>query len=283
MNPLSVRMGLSFVVVLVTLAGCTTIYNPATERRETVLDTSVEIAVGNIARAQMGLTSLAMGRADPQQVARVQAIGRQLASVSDRQDVPYQFGVIRDKSLNAFALPGGTLYVHSALVEKATDTELACVIGHEIGHVAARHAAKHLQADLGVTVLLEIASAAGGGSGAVQIANSMVGLLRNGYSRGDELQADRLGIRYAWRAGYDPQGMITFFEKMLQETPEDAMDQALVWRRTHPLTSERIRLAKEEIARLKAETFCPACGRTYGPDVKFCEQDGTLLKKRGGP
>ncbi len=249
------------------LAACSTIYNPATQRQETLLSTPIEIAIGNIAKAQMGLTSLSMGRAAPEQLARVQRIGKQLAAVSDRQDVPYQFGVIKDRSLNAFALPGGTVYVYSGLIQKATDDELACVMAHEVGHVAARHAAKHLQADLGFLVLVQIAGRAGGGSGAVEVANSMVGLLRNGYSRGDELQADRLGVRYAWAAGYDPQGMVTFFEKMLAEKPEGAMDRATVWQRTHPLASDRIQKAKEEIAKLKSETF---------------PRDGTLLKKQGG-
>lgn len=286
MSPVSVRASTGsartalFSAALILSSGCTTIYNPATERQETVLDTPVEVALGNIARAQMGLTSLQVGKVGPETLARVQAIGQKVARVSDRRDVRYQFGVIREKSLNAFTLPGGTLYVHSALVEKATDDELAAVLAHEIGHVAAHHAAKHLQADLGFALLVQIASAAGGGRGAAQVAQSIYGLLSNGYSRGDELQADRLGIRYSAEAGYNPNGMITFFEKMLQEKPEDVMDRAMVWQRTHPLTSDRIRQAKEQIERLRGEMFCPECGRVLGPNAKFCPRDGTSLKKR---
>lgn len=271
-------LALAFLVVL---SGCATIYNPATQRHETLLSTPVEIAIGNIARTQMGLFSLQMGKIDPNQLARVQTIGQQIAEVSDRKDVPYRFGAIQKKSLNAFALPGGTIYVHSGLAEKASDDELAAVIAHEVGHVAARHAAKHLQADLGFTLLVQIAAATGADPASGQVANSIYGLLRNGYSRQDELEADRLGLHYADRAGYNPDGMVTFFEKMLEEDPEDPLSRATVWQRTHPLASDRIQKAKEEIARLRQEPFCPTCGRIYPVGVKFCEKDGAALAVRG--
>ncbi|MBI3615736.1 MAG: M48 family metalloprotease [Candidatus Omnitrophica bacterium] len=263
------------------LSGCATIYNPATERQETVLDSSVEIALGNLARAQMGLGSLQVGRVSPDQFSRVQTIGQRIARVSDRQDVPYRFGVIRDKSLNAFTLPGGTIYVHTGILDKATEDELACVIAHEIGHVAARHVAKHLQADLGFTVLLQLAGAAGVGAESARIANSLYGLFSNGFSRQDELQADRLGIRYAGKAGYDPRGMISFFEKIEAEHPEGAAEKAFAWKSTHPLTSERIAKAKEEINLWEGMKFCPTCGQEYPAKARFCERDGTPLRKKG--
>ncbi len=274
--------------LLAVLTGCATIYNPATQRQETVLDTPVEIALGNVARAQMGLTTLKMGKVAPEDLARAQAIGQRLAKVSDRQDLPYQFGVIRDKSPNAFTLPGGTIYVHTGILERADDDELAGVIAHEIGHVAARHVAKHLQADLGFTVLLNVAQAAGVGSESARMADSLYELFSRGFSRQDELEADRLAIRYTSRAGYNPKGLITFFEKMLAEEPEGALQKAAVWQSTHPLTSERIAQAKKELAmaaegtlRLgSGQAFCPECGRTYDSKAKFCERDGTPLKKR---
>lgn len=265
------------------LGACATIYNPATGRNETVLSTGLEVALGHVARAQMGLTSLRMGRVDPAQLERVQAIGRRIARVSDRQDLPYQFGLIKDKNLNAFALPGGTIYVHSALAEKADDDELAAVMAHEVGHVAARHAAKHLQADLGFALLAHIAEAAGAAPESAQVADSIYGLLRDGYSRRDELEADRLGLRYALKADYNPEGMVTFFEKMLAEEPEDALSRAAVWKRTHPLTSERIAEARSEIEKLRPAKFCPACGESYGSRERFCAKDGTALREKRGP
>ncbi|MBI3322611.1 MAG: M48 family metalloprotease [Candidatus Omnitrophica bacterium] len=263
-----------------TLMGCATIYNPATDRQETVIDTPAEQVLGNIAKLQMGLVSLQMGKVDPEQMARVRRIGERLAKVSDRQDLAYQFGMIQDKELNAFTLPGGTIYVNSGLAEKADDDELAAVLGHEVGHAAARHTVKHLQADLGFLALVQIAAAAGAEGGALQVADSLYGLFSNGYSRRDELEADRLGIRYTSRAGYDPQGMVTFFEKMAEEERERGRPGPLPWERTHPLTSERIARAKEELQK-QAGMFCPQCGREYGPEKKFCEKDGKALKPKG--
>ncbi len=232
---------------LLSLSACVTLYNPATGRQETLLGTPVETALGNVARMQMGLVSLKMGRVPDADFSRAQTIGGRIAQVSDRQDVRYQFGVIQEKSLNAFTLPGGTIYVHAGLIQKADDDELAAVLGHEMGHAAARHTIKHLQADLGFSLLVGVAGAAAGDPDAVRVAESIYGLISNGFSRQDELEADRLGLKYAFRAGYNPEAMITFFEKMLHEYPEDEMARATVWQRTHPLTSDRIAQAKKEL------------------------------------
>jgi beta-barrel assembly-enhancing protease len=266
-----------------TLAGCATIYNPATGRRENTLSTPTEINIGKIAKAQMGLNSLRMGDVTDEQLERVQKVGANIATVSHRQDLPYEFGVIAAKSLNAFTLPGATIYVHTGLLEKATDEELAAVLGHEVGHVAARHAAKHLQSDLGIMLLLQIAAAAGGvEADSIRLVNSVYGLLRNGFSRKDELEADRLGLRYTRDAGYDPNGLISFFEKMLEERPEGPLDRAVVWQRTHPLASDRIEKAKVYLEELANQKFCPKCGKEYYGPSQFCAKDGYRLKKVGG-
>ena len=270
------------LVAPLALLGCTTIYNPATQRQETVLSTSVESVLGTIARAQMGLGSLKVGRVDPDQFERVQRIGQRIARVSDRQDLIYQFGVIRGKELNAFTLPGGTLYVYTGILEMADDDELAAVLGHEMGHAAARHVAKHLQADLGFTLLLEAASAAGASPESGKLVHSLYDLFSRGFSRQDELEADRLSLRYTSRAGFNPEGLIRFFEKMRKEHPEGPMEKGMVWQSTHPLTSDRIEQAKKEMARLQSQSakFCPTCGREYESKTKFCPQDGTSLKEK---
>ncbi len=261
------------------LAGCATIYNPATERNETILSTGMEIALGNMAKTQMGLGGLTKGRVHPEELARVQRVGKKIASVSDRQDLGYQFGVVKNDTPNAFTLPGGTIYIHTGILDKATDAELASVIAHEVGHVAARHVVKHLQADLGFTVAMGIAQAAGAGQGPARVANSLYGLFSNGFSRQDELEADQLAIRYTDRAGYDPWAIVSFFEKMLSEEKETGLDRAAVWRSTHPLTSERIAEAKKTLSGMEGRLFCPECGRTYPGKAKFCEKDGAVLKE----
>ncbi len=266
-------------VVMLGLAGCATIYNPATERKETILSTGVEIALGNVAKAQMGLGGLTKGRVHPEELARVQRIGKRIASVSDRQDLVYQFGVLKNNAPNAFTLPGGTIYVHTGILDRATDDELASVIAHEVGHVAARHVVKHLQADLGFTVAMGIAQAAGAGPGPARVANSLYDLFSNGFSRRDELEADQLAIRYTDRAGCDPWAIVSFFEKMLSEERKTGTNRAADWRSTHPLTSDRIAEAKKTLSGMGGQLFCPECGRTYPGKAKFCEKDGTVLKE----
>ena len=221
-----------------------------------------------------------MGRVHPEDVARVQTIGHRLASVSDRQDLRYQFGVIQEKTPNAFTLPGGAIYVHTGILDRATDDELASVIAHEIGHVAARHVAKHIQADLGFTAALQLARAIGVGPESARVAGSIYDLFSRGFSRQDELEADRLAIRYLQKAGHNPWALVSFFEKLQAEEPPGPLDQALVWQSTHPLTSERIAQAKKELARVEGQTFCPTCGQTYPPKAKFCQRDATPLKTR---
>ena len=246
-----------------------------------MLDTSVEMALGTLARSQMGLTSLSIGRIDAEDMARVQSIGRRLAPVSDRQDLHLQFGVIQEKTPNAFTLPGGTIYVHTGILDRvATDDELASVIAHEIGHVAARHVAKHLQADLGFTAALQLARAIGVGPESARVADSVYDLFSRGFSRQDELEADRLAIRYLQRAGYNPWALVSFFEKLQAEEPTGPLDHAPVWQSTHPLTSERITRAKEELCRVAKQKFCPTCGRDYPPQTRFCEKDGAPLKEK---
>jgi len=120
------------------------------------------------------------------------------------------------------------------------------------------------------------------GPESAQIADSLYGLFSRGFSRGDELEADRLAIRYTERAEYNPWGLISFFEKLQAEEPRGS-NQVPIWQSTHPLTSERIAQAKEELGRSAGATFCPTCGRSYGAKQKFCERDGIPLKPKGHP
>ncbi|MBI1952882.1 MAG: M48 family metalloprotease [Candidatus Omnitrophica bacterium] len=269
--------------LLLFLTGCTTLYNPATGRKETLLPTSIEqILVGKM-RMEMGLTSIRIGRVDAQQVTRVQEIGKAIAAVSDRKDVKYQFGVKEDSSINAFNVGGGVVYVHTGLLDKTDDEMLAAVLAHEVGHDAARHVVKHMQAAYGFVGLMKLAQVAGMKTQSAQLANFMFGLMMKGFGRQDELEADRLGVRYLHRSGHNPEALIRVFEMFQKEMPEGPLEKATVWNRTHPLNSDRIKQAKEEIAKLKQKAFCPACGATYAVEVKFCEKDGTALKLQEAP
>ncbi len=265
-------------LLVAVLAGCATLYNPATGKKETLLPTAIETVLVSKMRMEAGMTAARIGHVEAQQVTRAQEIGQKIAAVGDRKDVKYQFGVKEDPVLNAFNMGAGVVYVHTGLLEKTDDEMLAAVLAHEVGHDAARHVIKHMQAAYGFVGLMKLAQVAGMKSQGAQLANFMFTLIMNGFSRQDELEADRLGIRYLNRAGYDPQALIRVFEMFEKEMPEGPLDKAMVWTQTHPLHSDRVKQAKEEIAQLKAQAFCPTCGEIYPADKKFCERDGAWLK-----
>jgi predicted Zn-dependent protease len=233
---------LSFLVFFF-LSGCVTIDNPATGRKETlIIDTAREVSLGK--DLDVGVRQKFKLYPDEIMQARLNFIGNRIARVSDRQDLAYQFRIIDDQSLNAFALPGGFIYVHKGVMQRASDDELAGVLGHEIGHVAARHSVKRLQANLGYQLLIGIAQGVTGKQYVGDALGVVFDTVNLGYSRQDEYLADRLAVRYATRAGFNPLGMVSFLEKLEKE----AGGFKLVFLSSHPPIKERIKNVREEIS-----------------------------------
>jgi len=241
------------ILGLLIIGGCVSIYNPATQRKEIYfIDTKQEIALGRNMDVQVRAKYRILN--NPQMQARLDSIGRKIAQASDRKDLNYTFQIVEDKEFNAFAIPGGFIYVNSGLIEAVTDNELACVVAHEVGHVAARHSVKRLQAGLGYQILLNIALAATPAevsinkdliAQAVDIAFNVTSL---GYSRQDELLSDRLAIKYAQRAGFDPHGMVSFFEKLKIEAAKKWPQIRIPFLSSHPPLEQRIKQANQEIS-----------------------------------
>lgn len=178
---------------------------------------------------------------------RVAAIGARILNHNDkREGVPYSFKVIDRNDVNAIALPGGPVYIYRGLLDLIgnDDDALAAVIAHEVGHVDARHSAKHMSqqiaANLGVLVLLK-------GRTAQDIGALTTDLLSLSYSRSDEYEADHRGLSYAHRAGYKATGLLTFFAKLREL--EKNKPQGVEWLRTHPLTPARADRAERIIER----------------------------------
>jgi len=144
----------------------------------------------------------------------VNRTGQKIARLSDRPDVAYHFAVIEDKTPNAFAVPGGFVYVHTGLLRMIdTQSQLAGVLGHEISHVVARHSVKKLQEAMGFQVLSALVF--GGSSQATQAAvNVGLSLVMQGHSRADEAEADSYGTMYMARAGFNPEGMAQVMDKL---------------------------------------------------------------------
>ena len=144
--------------------------------------------------------------------AYIEALGQKLAKASHRPGLSYRFTVVDSPEINAFALPGGYVYItRGILAYLNSEAEVAAVLGHEIGHVTARHSVRQMSAAQGADIALTIASIfspALRNQGTQQVANLLGTALLSGYGRDHELEADRLGSEYLARTGYDPQAMI---------------------------------------------------------------------------
>lgn len=173
---------------------------------------------------------------DPEVELYVDRIGRRILQAIDNPTYQYRFFVIRDDSLNAFAVPGGSIFVHTGLIEKVGSTdELASVMAHEVVHVDARHIARMSGPD--ATGLLGLLGIFLGPAAVIGQAISAAKQLE--FSRRLEEEADNLGVRYLARAGYNPNASIGFMDKMYRETILNPID-APAYLLTHPLTQQRI-------------------------------------------
>lgn len=173
---------------------------------------------------------------------RVRRIGERLLPHTDKREVPYSFKVLDDRNINAISLPGGPVYVFRGLLDLLGDDDdaLACIIGHELGHINGRHAARQISSDFATNLLLIFGIPDPTAQQFAGLGAQIIGLK---YSRDDEFDADRRGLSYARFAGYDPRGMIRFFEKM-ERVERRYGGGPPEWLRTHPLNRARIRRAE---------------------------------------
>lgn len=214
--------------------------NPVTGRRELVLmSEEQEIAMGGEADPQ--IVAMYGLYEDPELNAYVDRVGKKLAALSHRPNLPWTFRVLDSPVVNAFALPGGYIYVTRGILAYMNDeAQLALVLGHEIGHVTARHSVQQYSrsqlAGLGLgvgTIILPDLAQYG------QLAQTAVGLLFLKYGRDDERQSDELGVEYASKGGYDPRAGARFFE-VLERMQEDSGQMLPGWLSTHPDPGQRV-------------------------------------------
>jgi predicted Zn-dependent protease len=180
----------------------------------------------------------------------VDGVGQRIARICDRRDVSYEFKVINKDEINAFACPGGFIYVYTGLLEILdNEAQLAGVLAHEISHVVARHSIKKLQNIYGYSILATIALGDKTEGAAGDIVNVAAMLILQGYSRDNEFEADRFGILYAKNAGYNPKGMIQVFEKF-KKMEGSSSSVGLNLLASHPPPSDRIRSGQSEINKI---------------------------------
>lgn len=235
-----------FAALSLFLAGCTT--NPATGEQQftAFMSPSQEAHVG--AQEHEKIAQLyGTGHIDPALLDYVNRIGQKVAQHTERNDVRYKFFVLDTPMVNAFALPGGFVYVSRGLVTQAnSEAELAAVIAHEIAHITARHSAERYSHGVVSTLGAAVLSAALDDPTASRALGVGSELYIKSYSRSQEHQADELGIRYLHRAGYDPMAMSSFLTNLENYT---ALESRLAGKgqsagfnyfSTHPRTADRI-------------------------------------------
>jgi len=178
----------------------------------------------------------------------VKELGTKIAKVTPRK-VDYQFYVVNSPQINAFALPGGPVFVTRGLLLKMDkESELAGVLAHELGHINARHHAKFLEKTYGMSMLIGIIGIAMQdskyASAVTNLAQISAGLLQLKFSRDQENEADALGVRFSYQAGYDPKGLLTMFEKFKTMEKGGTVE----WLSTHPLPDTRIKNVQQMIS-----------------------------------
>ncbi len=256
-TPKSIVYSLLSMVLIFFLQGCATTYNPATGREEFIMiSTPSEVAMGKSIHESI-IQKYKLSR-NAAQAERVRRVGERVAKVSDRQDYEYHFYLVEEDEMNAFTTPGGNVYIYTGLLDKLkSDDQIASVLAHEIGHCAARHTVKKFQAALGYDLISTIVLNSIGQGTAQQItqlsSSAVMSIVFSNYSRKDEYEADRLGVKYMHLACFDPNASIETFKVL--EADSKGPDVPLILR-SHPYIRDRINMAVEEIKSL---------GSKYGP------------------
>jgi len=185
---------------------------------------------------------------DPELNRYINVLGDSIARLTSRGDLDWHFFIVDAQEVNAFAVPGGFVYVNRGLIQRADQMdELAGVLGHEIGHVVRRHTVKQMEKAQGACVLTSICNSQAAGA-AINVAG---GALFARFSRQDEAEADNEGFKNTVRAGISPVGMVTMFRKLLDER-KSRPGAVESWFLTHPLEEDRITAIQTQINQLPA-------------------------------
>jgi beta-barrel assembly-enhancing protease len=194
---------------------------------------------------------------DPLAIRYVNQLGLRIAQTSERPNVPYRFYIVNSAVVNAFALPGGHIYVTRGLIDRTDNAaELSAVLAHEVGHVAARHGAQALERELRTGSAMSMFWELFLGREPALLEQRALGLGGRlwfaTHSRRAEREADRLAVRYMIRSGMHPEGMITMLEGLLEEEAQEAR-QDVEWFSTHPTTDERLRMLRRKVEQIGPE------------------------------
>jgi predicted Zn-dependent protease len=182
--------------------------------------------------------------------AYITEMGQRIVRQSPMANLPWNFHIVRDNQINAFAIPGGHVYIYTGLINNADNaSELAGVMAHEISHVVARHSTEQISRQYGISILAGLVLGQNPNVLAELAAQIVAGGALARFSRSAEQEADRLGLGFMNNAGYNPRGMVTMFQELLehQRRQPSAVERFFS---THPLTQDRIRDVENQITKL---------------------------------
>lgn len=265
------------LALCLSLWACVT--NPATGKRQlNFVSKDQEVSMGQQGAQEVAQSIGVYNSAELN--AYVNSVGQRLAAVSERTDLPWSFKVVDDPGVNAFALPGGPIFItRGLLAHMENEAQLASVLGHEIGHVTAQHSVNQMSKTqlaniglgLGAAISKSIAQFGGLGEQGLQ-------LLFLKFGRDDERQSDDLGIRYALKAGYDVREMPKVFETLGRVGESAGGSKVPSWLQSHPQPDERVRRGEKKIAALEqsfdglktnVEPYMKAIdGMVFGPNPR---------------
>lgn len=247
-NVLSLSLLLTVNCLLLTVfSGCAT--NPVSGKQELHLfSDSDEITLGK--QTKEAIIKEYGEYKDAALKQYIESVGQRLAFACERNGLPYNYTILDTEMINAFAAPGGCIFVTRGIL-KAFDNEgeLAAVLGHEIGHVSARHSMGALEKQYGYEILFKMTEILSKKdlSSLKQYTDTLAGLIFLGYGRENEFEADNCGVRYARTAGFNAYGAVTFFQKLAKLEGSKPSDLEMLFR-SHPATSDRIMKVKEYLS-----------------------------------
>lgn len=261
-RPMSGCSGRLMIALIVAAFAIISYYSSTTEevnaftgrKQRLALNPHEEIQLGLASRSEMAGMHGGISR-DVQAVERVKRIGRKLVVDSEADETEYQFDfhLLADpRTVNAFALPGGQIFITEALYRLLKEEdELAGVLGHEIGHVVGRHSSEQIAKSKlfdGLTMAAVLATSDDQGQGNAQLAQLVNQVVTTKYGRDDEIESDRLGVKFLIESGYRPEALIRVMEVLKQASGGAGPPEFLS---THPAPENRIGLIKEEIEKLR--------------------------------
>ena len=268
----------ALAVLVLTIASCAT--NPATGKREfSLMSEAQEIELGKNmdgeVRREMGLYN------DPDLQRYVERVGLRLARASQRPNLPWHFAVVDEPAINAFALPGGYIYLTRGILPFLdNESELAGVLGHEIGHVTARHSAqqytKATTAGIGVTLLSVFVPEA---RPFQNLTETALGVMFLKHGRDDELEADRLGVDYSASTGWNPSGVGGMLRTLARLDEANGERRGVPnWLSTHPAPADRVERVQSYIAQAGARPVGTSGASAAGEEAEFLRRvDGLVF------